>query len=397
MAKEFEAGEMIEEEAGLEEILLVKTKKPELEEPEDLALSGLLAELGSSSDAIVRVYESTGQGRRLEYLFECAPEEFSFDKLRDEYGGGDFRIHVRRPGMRGLLANRLISIKRTKKPEIGIQFPINQITPEQISDAVTKGLTEALSRLIPLLQPQAKAIDPTELEDRFMQRMVTMKELFTQPSGGMGNIELFIKGLEMAKDFGHVPVGDAGLPDLLIEAVRTFGKPLADIVSKQAAMPQAVGQVVAPRMLTPVPVGVNAIKAGEKVAIEDNELGPLLPYVNFLLVQAGHERDPEIYANLFLDQVEISVAEKYINRADLLESIIKIKPEAEQYRAWLSEFLTLARELLEEERKGLTAEEGAAKLASPEGVPEDAAREPASGAGAGKRGPAGDPDADTER
>lgn len=393
MAKEFEAGEMIEEEAGSEEILLVKPKKVELDEPEDLALSGLLAELGSSSDAIVRVYESTGQGRRLEYLFECAPEEFSFDKLRDEYGGGDFRIHVRRPGVRGLLANRLISIKRTKKPEMGPQFPVNQITPEQITDAINRGLSEALSRLIPLLQPQSKPIDPTELEDRFMQRMVTMKELFTQPSGGMGNIDLFIKGLEMAKDFGHVPVGDAGLPDLLIEAVRTFGKPLADIVSKQAAMPQAAPQVVGPRMLTPAPT----VKAGEKVAIEDNELGPILPYVTFLLVQAGRERDPEIYANLFLDQVDISVAEKYINRADLLESIIKIRPEAEQHRAWLSEFLTLARELLEEERKGLTTEEAAATLASPEGVPGNANIEPASGAGAGKRGPAGDPDADSER
>lgn len=387
MVREYSAGELIEEAEPGEEILPVKPKEEKIEEPEDMALAGLLDELGSASDAIVRIYECSAQGRKLEYLFECSPAEFSFDKLRDEYGGGDFRVQVRQPGRRGLLANKLISIKRTVKP---VSYPVNQISPEQITDAISRGINETLARLLPMIQSQNKPIDMADVEDRFMQRMVLMKQLFAPSNDGASNIDTLLKGMELAKELNKTP-GEANITDLLIETVKTFGRPLADIVAKQAVAPKI------PQVKPPI-VGAISIDPEDNlkmpITVSDPNLQHLAPYVDFLLVQAKADRNTEIYANFILDQLDPAVAEQYIGKGDLFEIIKKIRPEAAAYEAWFRELQTVARELLEEEKKDLTEAGQEASLGPEEGAGTGADApgygKPEGGAGSG--GASGEPD-----
>jgi hypothetical protein len=50
------------------------------------------------------------------FLFSCTPAEFSLEYLRDTYGGGTYRIHIRQ-GAR-LVGNRIVTIEEPRKSSL---------------------------------------------------------------------------------------------------------------------------------------------------------------------------------------------------------------------------------------------------------------------------------------
>jgi hypothetical protein len=59
-----------------------------------MSLMGSLIGAASASVTVYRVIKN----KPLAYVFECSPDSFSMDQLRDEYGGGEFRVYIHKDG-----------------------------------------------------------------------------------------------------------------------------------------------------------------------------------------------------------------------------------------------------------------------------------------------------------
>ena len=83
---------------GVEKAPAVETEPDDpIADSEDTAISNLFAELAGEIGAKVTVYRCNPNEKR-KYLFKCSPEAFDIDRLRDEYGGGEFQLYIARGG-----------------------------------------------------------------------------------------------------------------------------------------------------------------------------------------------------------------------------------------------------------------------------------------------------------
>ena len=85
------------------------------EENPDLGLAHALEMLGETdTDIKVRIYRLSKKGAADgSYIGEYAPADFNLDMLRDEFGGGFFRVRVTKPGG-VLVSNRALEIEKPK-------------------------------------------------------------------------------------------------------------------------------------------------------------------------------------------------------------------------------------------------------------------------------------------
>ena len=102
----------------------------ELEDAEiisDDVTERLFSELRGVNDAEVRIYQKDVDSTKLDYLFSTTGDAFTsitelYDQLRDEYGGGIFRIHVRKAGK--LYRNEEIRVRAPKRRGIPDVAPL---------------------------------------------------------------------------------------------------------------------------------------------------------------------------------------------------------------------------------------------------------------------------------
>jgi len=83
------------------------------------ALEGLLSEFSGSGDAIVNVYRQIDGANNIAFLFKTTPTEMRggeiMEKLRDTYGSGDYRVHVRESNR--IVGNKGFSVEAAAVPE----------------------------------------------------------------------------------------------------------------------------------------------------------------------------------------------------------------------------------------------------------------------------------------
>jgi len=317
---------------------------------EDMALMNLLADIGGTdSDAKVSVYRISGTNRKLSFIRSYLPNEFSLEQLQSDIGAGDYRVQVRAKG--GLLANKAISIESDPVKPAQVAMTVSPSTAPDIgklADAMMQGFQQ-LSAL--MAQNRAPIIDPNQMRRDMMQDMVIMKQLFERPepqNGAIGAIEMFMKGMEMAKDITPKE-GDTGPMDIMLEALKTFGAPIAQaaMVRQEMAVPIPVPQVGA------IPAPAQFVQPAPPEG--NNPMNPALShYVNMLVALAKENRDPYLYADLIVDQVSEDEIRGFINDPDLIGTLAKINPEAMNYRPWIDELKKGIIEILTDEQKNDT-------------------------------------------
>jgi hypothetical protein len=92
------------------------------ESDEDLqaldALEGMVAEFAGATGTVVNIYRQ-GEGKNLSFLFRTNPDEMSggeiMERCRDNYGTGDYRVHIR-DGAR-IVKNAPFSVEAKKEPD----------------------------------------------------------------------------------------------------------------------------------------------------------------------------------------------------------------------------------------------------------------------------------------
>lgn len=340
------------------------------ETPEDLALAGFLSEMrGNAEDVIANVYRASGKGKRLGFMFAFSPDEMTggelMEKIRDEYGPGEYRVHVRQG--EGLIANRPITIaEKLDRPETEDKKPDSFGPGEFIAlmqaqqsntQAMFAQVMTAMAEAFKGAQSQQPAVDPVAMQNSVLQGMVTLKQLSEDgKKPDVDPVQLLIKGIELSQNLAP-KTGETNTTDVLLKGLEMFPM-LAQAGQRQPSPGQGH---------TNPPVGldgqkpVHALKgppqqpeaAPGKVATteppkqpDENEMIMLQAKANlaFLCKQAQGNKDPGLYAELVLDQMGEEQVMEFIGKPDAIETLAKIDANVAVYQGW---FLALRNAILE--------------------------------------------------
>ena len=331
----------------------------EIEEKEELTqeeedLQGILAELGTARNVTMSLYR-TGSGRKLVFLFGCQPSDYTLgelqERLRDEYDGGDFRIQVRKGSK--LMVNQGLSVEAPKKPKeyekpkennndiVALIATMNENSRQSSDDMRTlmmKQSQDNMNMVLKMMEIQAQNNNHKDNGTDMLTMLATFKDLFENKKEDPMNT--FLKGLEFGKELG------SGNDDILTAAVKTFGKPIADMVehfnqaspipappkARQQIQPQKPQQIE--NKPAPNDTTENQTERQDEVLLK---LLELKPYINMLVVAASQNADIDTYANMVLDQVDNNTLLQVLNNNEYWDKFFVVVQPANQFRQWFED------------------------------------------------------------
>lgn len=314
-------------------------------------LSGVLAEI-IGTDAEVKIYRANKQDARGGvYLFALPSDEADLtniqDILRDEYGGGNFRVQVRREGR--LIANRQLMVeapkRRTNSPETGIadlletvresarqqmellreQMRQQQLDMQKMQLEQARQQTELMGRL---LESRSNGGGTQEI----LQMLLSAKEFLSPATAPQqsDSMDTFLRGLEMGREMG-------GDPDVLSTAIKTFGGSFASILAQPPApAPVARPLPQAPAATRPLPPPEPDTTGHDNQRAEPMNMNELMPYLNLILTGARANSDVTAYAVIVVDAVPEELLRAYIVPQMEYDRLAN-HPVARAHRAWLDQ------------------------------------------------------------
>lgn len=312
-----------------------------------------LDEIGVDGGAKYRVHRTSPTGFD-GYIGTYTREELEPDAIFAEWGGGRFRITVVDAAGK-VRGNAILMIAGRPK---------HKADPAQSPTAMTPaaGLGSEMARVLEGIQASQAAAQKatgdqigllttliTSLINREPPKAPPAPDQFAlieklapilKPQDNSGKaVEMLLQGIELANRFGgggHEP----GMADVFLEGFRTI---------KDAAKlaPNAHQPRPAQRRIAPQPQGV-AAAPGEAppAATPPTEAQKqdrwIKQQVEFLVVQASRAKDPELYAELFLDNLppflpEAEAKRRMSDEAELTK-LAEAVPAVMNYLPWFEKF-----------------------------------------------------------
>lgn len=337
------------------------------EEPDEgeRDINEVLGELGGIDDAKVSIYKS-GNGKDArggEFVDTVHPSEFSLQWLRDTYGGGTYRVHIRSNGR--LLGNRLVKIAESlKKPEI-----VQDSGIKDLAETMQRGFMQLGELLVKSMEMgRVPQVDPNQTQTALLNNMLLMKQILAPAVAPQTQqtdpVQMLLKGIELANSLkGDTPIGDRepGSTDILMKAIETFGAPIANAVSAANSMGMA------PQM-TALPPPQAQMQANPQPTQPQQNTGDFMAgfkqYANMLELIAREDRDPFVYANLVADNAPREQLNEILSQPDVVVYLAQFnhnlgKPEL---RPWLEEFIGALKEVLTPLDNSATVSQGATNM-----------------------------------
>jgi hypothetical protein len=201
-----------------------------------------------------------------------------------------------------------------------------------------------------------------------------IKGLFGQPaaSGPENAIDLFMKGIEAAKELGGGGKGETGLMDIVRDLLKS---PIIEkMIDGVATAATAAGN--APRMVTSQPgIGETPVVSGMPPTPQtqpqqpptngettnqqvqppgdDPRLIAMTHNIRYLATKAAANADVELYADWVVDNVPRDLLIQMVNDPNALTMLATVVPEARPYTGWFAQLLSLVNDTLTEEAAGV--------------------------------------------
>ena len=305
--------------------------------PESL-LEKTLEEFGGVEDVEIRIYRTGPKyhGKQI-YVQTVNPEHFSFDMLRDELGGGDFRIHIRAGGK--IRKNVAVSVEEKPKEERTVQPQSDERFTMMIQamQAGFQGLAEIM------VQNQVNQ-QPLKSSAETMQETLNMMVAMKQVMGGNEQrdpTEAIKMGIELAKEIGSSD-RESSTMDVLLESIKTFGAPIAKAAMNQNLQMFPAGGKPGQPMIP----GANP---NQKTNTEGAAMNALKSGIGMLVAQAKTNKDPGLYADLVLDQVPAELLYRELSKPDWFEGLSGMHSGVAECPEWFHELRNLLIGALTEE------------------------------------------------
>lgn len=305
------------------------------------------------------------------------------EKLRDEHGGGEFRLHVR-DGERRLLKNFGVTVER-KAVQPGVQFPQSQSHKElfDLVRAMSEQSRQDIQRildankkpgidwmklaplLIPMMQPvlgklfdvMTKRDNPVAQIAQMAEVMRTFREMMPDASGG-GEGDTIPGVISAVKPL----LGQLFEAYTTAQAAKAASAtvPLLQAQTVPAPTPAPIPQF----LKAPAPAPVAAPEAPAPLTPFDQLMDKLRRLLVMLCRKASEDRDPAVYAEVALDEIpeeHFAVAMGMLQQPDWFNTLVQIHGEVAKYPEWFEEFhgtlLQAAQELQAHDDGGITAPE----------------------------------------
>jgi hypothetical protein len=326
-------------------------------EPGDEDLLAALDDLGDSGARLE--IRRTSPAEFAGYVGTYSRDGWTPDRLMEEWGGGKFTIRVRNSDG-SFLGQRHVQIAGKSKNKEAPPTPALTVAAAPATDAMAqvlaaiqasnaaaqeanKGqinlLTTLVTSLINKEPPKAPpAPDPLAMLEKAANIL--------KPRGGdeAGAMAAFIKGIDMGKSLAEGG-GDTSMASVFMEGIKTI-KEVGTISQTNQQRPAA------PRIAAPAPGTIAAAPAAAPQTPNKSEEPVLTDQVRqiqwikqqaaFLVIQAQREKNPELYAELFLDNLPSflpeSVVHEQMKDAAAVQKLGMIYPKVLQFQAWFEEF-----------------------------------------------------------
>lgn len=275
------------------------------------------------------------------------PSEFSIDGIPDQYGGGDYLVKVY--GSDGLYTGKTYSLSFDPRIKGKLDKETDQakIGPGNSLDAMllifqeqTKQANERFERTLEMLVKN----QPTEAQ--IIEKLKALKDVVGGPPAlpVEAMMTMFQSGISLAREFSDKTDGDSKSTSFMTLAEKVMTQ-LAEKMLFRApgAMPPAPalpapGTVAAPTTTapgpTPAPNGKPPVETPEMQI--KAQLGAALP---MLMFQAKKQSDPELYAEVMLDNCPpafYEAARTYLKGGTALEDLTALNADVAGYKAWFT-------------------------------------------------------------
>lgn len=313
----------------------------DLDIPDDLALAQTFAQIGEEgSDYTVFVYQiPSDRNSKDVYLYRCSVSEFAtngLDDIRDSYGPGDYRIRVMK-GSR-VHTHRRVSIGAGLKKKNDV-IPVTAGNNADILALIQRQgdmFMAGLQRIADLARPQSNGMGVQET----IALISTLQPLINPAAQAPADpIEQLTKLVALQKSLGLDPNKsdkETNGDDLLLEGLKTFGRPIAEIV--QRGLTQAPGLSHTQALPASVAVPVAAPARVTKPEEEESEMQIMMRAYKAVILQAAkHNQDPGPFAEIVEQNFKPEELEKYIYAENWLEQLATLIPECRQYPGWFDQ------------------------------------------------------------
>lgn len=304
----------------------------------------------------IRVYRIVGnhkQGGGELYLFCVTPDELPIeDRIRDERGGGAYRIRVfknRRP-----FTNFRVDIEEQEKPPEQIKTGGGDAS--SIVAAINEANTRFMESMRTMLQPIAPAAGGTVSQ---FKEMVELFKLMQPAAAAVPTIEsslaILQQGIELGKSvagggsdtsalgvFAEImknPAIGTAIGNLAMKAApgpgATPGAHVAQQGGNGAATIQRTMQAAPPTMPSNVPMDQNAVTA------------LINSHIAYLVSRAVNGSDPALYAEYVLDNLPGPTIEVLLASPNVIGELAQINGAVGNHVVWFQNLLNEIRAMVE--------------------------------------------------
>ncbi|RJP44496.1 hypothetical protein C4587_01795 [Candidatus Parcubacteria bacterium] len=311
-----------------------------MERDGDEQITQILGEFGGSEnekEILLKVYKVLPGRGKMGWLFDIVPAELPvMNRLRDEpsYGSGDYAIRV-------LVNNVLKKILR-----FTIIAPAPKADAERPNDltAVLRAMSENQARMFEQLQSvMTKQGSGLSNMTETLTLMKTMREVFAPPQGA-GGFKETVETIAMLKDL--LPESGGGGSNIWDVAKSLLSSPLVGNLAEAVAAARA--NTPMPQRLPPghqLPPGTVIPQQSQFQQPEIQPMGAtstiqehvIRQQIVMLVGKAKQNKDPDLYADLILDNVPPEVIVQQLLQPDSLERVFQMVPEARNFQDWFQE------------------------------------------------------------
>jgi len=363
-----EAERMAQVAAGRALAASMPEPEPEIQpedDPDDIALANVIADLGGPGiDAKVNVYHLDGN-RNKAFARAYLPAEFSLESVQQEFGPGDYEIHVRKDGK--LATRKVLRIAAPKNQPVN-SAPNSGMETARVIEAMQNGFKEMGTMFATALAGLASNQPKPKTTMEMLQEMQLMREIMGVNNAPVAPSSDPMHVMELAMNLAEKiqpRVGEPGTGEVIMEAIKNFGPMLAQ------GMQNAPRPVMIPQLSqNPVPAPSQITPAQEIQApitqpvMEDNQMNIARKYyMNLLIANAEADNDPTTYAQLMIDLVGENAATEFVNAPDWFEKLCAEEPRAQNHKVWFDEMRGIIQELTKPDEPAID------KDSKPEQVP----------------------------
>jgi hypothetical protein len=313
---------------------------PAVPQPPD-ALSEMMAGLQGASTSRISVYRIT-KNQPPSYVFECDPTSFSLDDLRDKYNGGEFRLYIMKDGR--LWKNMRVVVEPKQVIHSHDPAPPTQNPTSEILAIMRDGFAAqaaAIREMSASRNGAASLFQGADLPAIITAAAAAITALRPPPPPPPADtsaqaLDMFMRGLELAREMRDDAPGDSSFGGMLRDVLRS---PIVAAAVQNSMSPPPPPE---PRPAPPAPQISQAKTTptpppSSQPSAENNMIAY---YLGFLVSKAQADADPELYAEMVLDNLTDEQLIPMLNRGPaLIDDFIAAVPAVANHRPWFESLI----------------------------------------------------------